>query len=145
MHRSNELIKMFSTEICILLTLNFLGVKVMWDAIKDLLLAFNFYLNKEREDGTVIGFKTKQDEDERDQHAAIIQYTADGKDYVVESENYQLAKPEVGMKEIVYYDKEDPFNAMINVPQRIAVRLLLIVFVLAVVIGIDVCCILEMG
>lgn len=137
---------MFVTKVCILLALNFLGVKVMWGFIGDLLRAFIFYLHKERQDGTVIGFKTKPDIDQQDQHAAIIQYTAiDGKDYTIESENYNLIEPEVGKRVVVYYEKEDPFNVMINPERLIGIRLFLIVFVLAVVIVLDVLCIPEIS
>lgn len=136
---------MFVTSVCILLALNFLGVKVIWGFIEDLLRAFNFYLNKERQEGTVIGFKTKLDMDEQKWHAAIIQYTAaDGKDYVIEFE-YSLDKPKVGKKELVYYEKEDPFNVMINPERLIGIRLFLIVFALAVVIVLDVLCIPEVN
>lgn len=84
------------------------------------------------------GFKTKQDLDQNDGYAAIIKYTAtDGKEYVIESDNYSFEKPPIGKVEPVYYEKDDPTNAMVNLERRIGIRFFVIILMLAMLIGVD--------
>jgi hypothetical protein len=127
-------------EVCIFLALNFLAVRCIWGFTEGLRYTYKFYLDQEKQEGIVIGFKTKRNmDDEFDVHAAIIQYTAvDGKHYVIETEDYGQAKPKVGTKKVVCYEKEDPFNVIINPEQVIWWKGLLIVLSLITAIGIDV-------
>lgn len=134
---------MFITKVCILLALNLLAIRCIWGFLAELLYTYKFYLNKEKQEGVVIGVKTKLgDEYEPDWHAVIIQYTAvDGKDYVIETEDFGFLIPEEGAKMLVCYEKEDPFNVIINPERIIWWKYGQIAFSLIIVTWLDVVCV----
>lgn len=62
--------------------------------------------------GKVVDYDRSTDEDDDDIYYAIYEYYVDGNNYTVKASDYTYSKPSMGAKHVVYYNPENPSEAM---------------------------------
>lgn len=83
--------------------------------------------------GVVIGNNTRLDADQEKQYAPVVRFfTTDKVRYVVESDDFRTAMPEIGTEVPVGYNANDPASAIIHPGVVFCLRLFLLLVVAAV-------------
>lgn len=76
--------------------------------------------------GYVVDYDRSTDEDDDDIYYAIYEYHVDGVTYMVKDSDYSYSKPTQGAKHVVYYDPENPQEALTDLEGGLGAILLII-------------------
>lgn len=76
--------------------------------------------------GYVVDYDRSTDEDDDDIYYAIYEYHVDGVTYTVKDSDYSYSRPTKGAKHVVYYDPENPQEALTDLEGGLGAILLII-------------------
>lgn len=76
--------------------------------------------------GQVVDYERGTDEDDDDIYYAIYEYHVDGMTYTVKDSDYSYYRPTKGTKHVVYYDPENPKEAMTDLEGGLGAILLIV-------------------
>ena len=76
--------------------------------------------------GYVVGYDRTTDEDDDDIYYAIYEYHVDGVTYTVKDSDYSYSRPTKGAKHVVYYDPQNPQEALTDLEGGLGAILLII-------------------
>lgn len=89
--------------------------------------------------GPIIGYNQKEDLDQRLQYAPVARLTTpDGKEYIIESNDYRFLQKDIGTLVTICYEVEYPEDAIINPRSIIRTQMFLMVFIHVVMLGITI-------
>jgi hypothetical protein len=88
--------------------------------------------------GTIIGFESKLDLDQRDQFAPVVSFIVNGVEYIVKSDDYKFIKAPLNSIVVVCYDIKTPSNALVNPKSLLWFKAFLMLVVLLVMASISI-------
>lgn len=105
----------------VFLLMPLIGIGLILYGVFSIINIYNFKNNCSETMGVVVdvSYSLKDSDSDRKKYRyyAIYEYEVDGNFYTVKDNEYSLFKPELGDKEIIYYDVDEPSNAMVHIKE----------------------------
>lgn len=119
-----------SKAFVVILLMPLIGISLLVYGVFSTVDTYKFKHNCRETMGVVVDASRRLRDGDSDRkrykYYAIYEYEVDGNIYTVEDNKYSLFQPEMGDEETIYYDADEPSNAMVHIKEGQGVMIALV-------------------